>query len=54
MTIGEEDMAEEEQEEFPLFRPRALKNLLLIDDIDSLSPILDCKVRHTPINIPNP
>eukprot|EP00668_Euglena_longa_P034958 GGOE01044886.1.p1 GENE.GGOE01044886.1~~GGOE01044886.1.p1 ORF type:complete len:1215 (-),score=437.39 GGOE01044886.1:243-3482(-) len=44
MTIGEEDMAEEEQEEFPLFRPRALKNLLLIDDIDSLSPILDCKV----------
>ena len=44
MTIGEEDTAEEDQEELPLFRPRALKNLLLIDDIESLSPILDCKI----------
>eukprot|EP01006_Ploeotia_vitrea_P052092 TRINITY_DN67651_c1_g1_i1.p1 TRINITY_DN67651_c1_g1~~TRINITY_DN67651_c1_g1_i1.p1 ORF type:complete len:1211 (+),score=162.13 TRINITY_DN67651_c1_g1_i1:108-3635(+) len=44
MTIGEENTPEDEQEVLPLFKPRLLKNLLLIDDIDSLSPICDCKV----------
>lgn len=30
--------------EIPHFRPRTLKNLLLVDDIESLSPVLDAKV----------
>eukprot|EP01012_Entosiphon_sulcatum_P002881 TRINITY_DN10726_c1_g3_i1.p2 TRINITY_DN10726_c1_g3~~TRINITY_DN10726_c1_g3_i1.p2 ORF type:complete len:1220 (-),score=308.30 TRINITY_DN10726_c1_g3_i1:801-4439(-) len=45
MTIGEEGDDEENQEVLPLFRPRPLKNLLLIDDIDSLSPVLDSHVE---------
>ncbi len=28
----------------PHFKPRALKNLFLVDDVESLSPILDAKV----------
>eukprot|EP00992_Anisonema_acinus_P013135 TRINITY_DN8566_c0_g1_i3.p1 TRINITY_DN8566_c0_g1~~TRINITY_DN8566_c0_g1_i3.p1 ORF type:complete len:1206 (+),score=374.60 TRINITY_DN8566_c0_g1_i3:30-3647(+) len=44
MTIGEEDTTEDEQEVLPLFKPRLLRNLLLIDDVESLCPILDCKV----------
>lgn len=28
----------------PHFKPRALKNLFLVDDVDSLSPVLDAKV----------
>jgi splicing factor 3B subunit 3 len=38
---------------FVFFNPRPLTNLLLIDELDSLSPILDFKVadlarEHTP------
>ncbi|KAI9278854.1 CPSF A subunit region-domain-containing protein [Phascolomyces articulosus] len=40
--------AEAEQEETPLvyFTPRPLKNLLLVDELESLAPLLDAKVLN--------
>ena len=46
-TLTVEVEIDGESIEIPHFRPRALKNLLLVDDIESLSPILDAKVPHT-------
>jgi splicing factor 3B subunit 3 len=40
--------AEEEADERPLvyFKPRPLKNLMLVDELESLSPLLDAKVLN--------
>lgn len=40
--------AEESQEERPLvyFKPRPLKNLLLVDELESLAPLIDAKVLN--------
>ena len=35
---------EGESIEIPHFAPRALKNLLLVDELESLSPILDMRI----------
>jgi splicing factor 3B subunit 3 len=35
---------EGESIEIPHFEPRALKNLLLVDELESLSPILDMRI----------
>jgi hypothetical protein len=37
----------------PTFRPRPLRNLLLVDDIASLCPIMDAKVRNAPLPKPH-
>jgi len=45
-SIGdEEEMAmEQDEEEVPTFNPQPLKNLIEIDEIHSLAPIMDLKV----------
>ncbi len=57
MTGDEDDTPEgttkSPANQFVYFSPRALTNLLLIDELDSLSPVLDFKVadlarEHTP------
>eukprot|EP01062_Namystynia_karyoxenos_P074082 TRINITY_DN70920_c0_g1_i1.p1 TRINITY_DN70920_c0_g1~~TRINITY_DN70920_c0_g1_i1.p1 ORF type:complete len:1217 (+),score=407.47 TRINITY_DN70920_c0_g1_i1:127-3777(+) len=48
MTIREEGAAEHEQEILPLFNPRALSNLVLIDEVDSLSPLLHTQALDPP------
>ncbi len=29
-----------------LFQPRPLKNLVVVDEMDSLAPIMHCQVKH--------
>lgn len=35
---------DQEEEEYPTFEPQPLKNLIAIDEIESLSPIMDLKI----------
>lgn len=38
---------DQDEDEIPTFDPQPLKNLIAIDEIESLAPIMDFKVHHT-------
>ena len=51
--LGDDDDEPEFSSSMPLeegdtffFAPRMLKNLVMVDEMDSLSPIMHCQVRH--------
>jgi len=54
--LGDDDEEPEFSSAMPLeegdtffFQPRPLKNLVLVDELDSLSPILFCQVQIFPV-----
>jgi len=51
--LGDDDEEPEFSSAMPLeegdtffFAPRPLKNLVMVDEMDSLSPVMHCQVRH--------